>query len=130
MFIRKLVKDGLIIKKPTKTHSHATQAKEERIRGRHSGHGKRRGTREARLPTKVLWMRRIRVLRRLLHKYRESNKIDRHMYHEIYLKAKGNAFKNKRTLVESIHKMKTEKERDDIFFDQLMAKRAKSKKAL
>ena len=30
--------------------------------------GKRKGTREARLPTKVLWMRRMRVLRRLLSK--------------------------------------------------------------
>ena len=30
--------------------------------------GKRKGTSEARLPTKVLWMRRMRVLRRLLAK--------------------------------------------------------------
>ena len=30
--------------------------------------GKRKGTREARLPTKILWLRRLRVLRRLLRK--------------------------------------------------------------
>merc|ERR1712085_227030 len=118
--IRKLAKDGLVIKKPVKVHSrYSVRMKlEAKRKGRHTGTGKRKGTSEARLPTMVIWMRRLRVLRRLLAK---------NMYHELYMKCKGNVFKNKRVLVEHIHKAKGRKSLEKSLAEQAEARRVKAK---
>jgi len=81
------------------------------------------------MPEQVLWMRRLRVLRRLLVKYRASGKIDKHLYHELYHSSKGNAFKHKRALVEHIHRAKAEKARELKLKEEMDAKRAKTKAA-
>jgi len=54
-------KDGFIVTKPIVIHS----------KSRHQGHM----AANVHVPSKVLWMRKLRVLRRLLRKYREAKQI-------------------------------------------------------
>jgi large subunit ribosomal protein L19e len=99
---------------------------EARRKGRHNGMGKRKGKKTARMPSQVLWMRRQRVLRRLLKKYRDAKKITKDLYHHFYLACKGNLYKNKSVLIEAIHKSKHEKELQTKLEEQAEARRAKN----
>ncbi|CAD2220087.1 large subunit ribosomal protein L19e [Angomonas deanei] len=125
--VRKLIKEGFIIRKPVKVHSRARwhKTKEAKDMSRHMGVGRRQGAREARMPSKELWMRRLRVLRRLLRKYREEKKINHHIYRQLYVRAKGNEFRNKRNLIEHIHKVKNNKKKERQLAEQLSAKALK-----
>ena len=109
--VRKLFRDGVIVKKPTALRSREKIRARNiaKIKGRRRGLGKRRGAVNARTNQKSLWVAKIRVLRRLLKKYRDSGKIDRHLYRELYVKAKGNMFRNKKNLTEHIWRAKEEK---------------------
>ena len=126
--IRKLFKDGLIMRRQVHMHSTSRVKRyhEAKRKGRHQGHGKRKGAKDARMPQKVLWMRRQRVLRRLLRKYRDAKKISNDIYHHFYLASKGNQFKNKSVLIEGIHKMKQEKIREKQLAEQREARRQKN----
>lgn len=129
--IRKLLKDGFIIVKPEAVHSRGRvrKNKKARLRGNHCGLGKRKGTTDARNSSKNLWAERLRVLRRLLKSYRDKKKIDKHLFQALYMKAKGNVFKNKRVLIEYIHRKKAEKNRIKMLKDQAEAHRLRSRKA-
>jgi len=128
MSIRKLIKDGLVLKRNTVIHSRARarQHLEAKRKGRHTGTGKRKGTSNARMPSKIQWIRRQRVLRRLLRKYRSAKKIDKHQYHKFYLASKGNQYKNKKVLIEAIHISKADKIKSDLLLQQQQARRQKN----
>merc|ERR1719334_1389126 len=123
--IRKLIRDGFIIKKPKKIHSRfrARRRAVEKKRGRHLGHGSRKGTANARNPVKLLWMKRQRAMRRLLKRYYEGGKIDRKMYHRYYLRAKGATFKNKAALIERVDHELMEKKRSAQLLEQYKVRR-------
>lgn len=111
------------------SRSRARDLADSKRAGRHTGYGKRKGTAEARMPSGVLWMRRLRVLRKLLAKYRAAGKIDKHLYHELYKSAKGNAFKHKRALVEHIIQAKADAARAKALQEEAEARRQKNKAA-
>ena len=75
---------------------------------------------------KVCWMRRQRALRRLLRKLRKNRKIDKNLYHKFYLGSKGNLYKNKKVLIEAVHKERNEKVRVEKIEQEQKARRFKN----
>ena len=128
--IRKLIKDEVIIRKPIVARSRFQWRKRKVAisKGRHTGIGKRHGTRNARNPSERQWMLRQRILRKVLRKYKEAGRIDNHLYRELYLKAKGNVYKSKKSLMESVFKAKAEQVREQRLVEQLKAKKEKQQK--
>jgi large subunit ribosomal protein L19e len=94
--IRKLIEDGLIRRKPVRgiSRARANKRRMQRSKGRKRGHGSRKGKKGARMPSKRLWIIRIRALRRRLSSLRDEELIDRRTYRILYRKAKGGEFRS------------------------------------
>jgi len=94
--IRRLVEEGLIKRKPVKGISRAriNYKRLQRKKGRRRGHGSRKGKKGARMPSKRIWILRIRALRRRLKYLRDAEIIDRRTYRILYRKAKGGEFRS------------------------------------
>lgn len=96
--VKDLVADKAITVKPKKGNSRtaANKIATQKAKGLRSGHGKRKGTANARFNEKDKWMIKIRALRAELKKLKVAGKLDVKGYRELYRKAKGNFFRNKK----------------------------------
>jgi len=102
--VQKLLHDGII--KPRKivntSRGRARAEKFKRQRGQRKGPGSRKGTANARMNFKVVWMNKLRAQRKYLRKLRDEEYITPADYRILYRQSKGNLFKSVRFLANHI----------------------------
>lgn len=108
--IRRLVEEGAIQEKPATGVSRfrARYVLQQKRKGQRKGHGTKKGKASTKLSGKERWMMKIRPMRKELKKLRDEGKITRKTYRDLYLKAKGNAFRNTAHLKTHISERKLE----------------------
>ncbi|MFX0045404.1 MAG: 50S ribosomal protein L19e [Candidatus Hermodarchaeota archaeon] len=94
--IRRLVDEGAIQKKQKigVSRGRARYILKQKRKGQRKGPGRKKGKHTAKLSKKDRWMMKIRPMRRELTRLRDEGRITRRVYRDLYLKAKGNAFRN------------------------------------
>lgn len=94
--IRGLIEKGTIKAKPVKgvSRGRARALAAKRKYGHCKGHGSRKGKKGARTPSKELWMKKIRALRRRLKELRADGALDKSVYCRLYRKAKGGEYRS------------------------------------
>jgi len=95
--IRALVEQGIIKIKPIRGQSRfwARFKHLQKKKGRRRGYGSRKGTKTARMASKLLWIIRIRAIRKLLRILKRKGLIDKKIYRKVYLLAKGGMFRSR-----------------------------------
>ena len=78
------------------SRSRARKIKQQKVKGLRKGVGSRKGTPNARLPKKLVWMNNVRTQRDLIKQLRENNRISVSTYRDLYGKVKGNFFRTRR----------------------------------
>lgn len=96
--VRSLIKDLAIQKKPSNSTSSGRKKKirVQKTKGRRKGIGSRKGTKNARRPSKRSWMINIRNQRMLLKALKEKELITNATFKDLYKKSKGGFFRSKR----------------------------------
>lgn len=78
------------------SRSRARKLAVQKSKGLRKGPGSRKGTAKARLNPKNVWMNKVRLQRDFVKQLRDSGVISVESYRDLYLKVKGNFFRNKR----------------------------------
>lgn len=96
--IRSLIAEGVITKLQEQgvSRGRARYRARQRHKGLQRGPGKRKGKKTALVPKKELWMAKIRVQRRFLKELKTKSLLRDDAYKQLYNKAKGGFFRNKR----------------------------------
>ena len=94
--IKRLIDERAIQKRPATgvSRGRARFVLEQKRKGQRKGPGTKKGKATAKLTGKDRWMIRIRPMRKELRSLRNSKRITSRTYRELYLMAKGNAFRN------------------------------------
>lgn len=111
--IKKNIEDGAIVKKRENEQSRvrANKIRKQKIKGLRKGQGSRKGKKTARTGKKIIWIHKIRLLRRLLKSFYERGMIDSKTYRMLYMRSKGGYFRSKRHLLLFMNDQKLFKEK-------------------
>jgi large subunit ribosomal protein L19e len=96
--IKTLIKDKAItlVRKKGVSRGRAKKTQSQKSKGRKKGYGSRKGTHNARLDSKKIWMNKIRLQRKFLQELKEKQKLSPEDYKNLYRKSKGGFFRSKR----------------------------------
>ncbi|RQD83781.1 MAG: 50S ribosomal protein L19e [Methanocalculus sp. MSAO_Arc2] len=102
--IRVLIGEGAIMARQKKgvSRGRARIRIAKRAYGHCKGHGRRKGAKGARTPSKRVWIQKIRAQRSALREMRDSGEIERSIYRKFYRRAAGGQFRNVSHLKQNI----------------------------
>ncbi|MEM2142357.1 MAG: 50S ribosomal protein L19e [Candidatus Thorarchaeota archaeon] len=94
--IRRLVDEGAIQSKQKRgvSRGRARFIAAQRRKGQRRGPGSKKGRANAVLTGKMRWALKVRPMRRELRRLRDEGRITSRVYRQLYMKVKGNAFRN------------------------------------
>jgi large subunit ribosomal protein L19e len=96
--IRMLIADGAIYKINEKgvSRSRARHIAKQKSKDRQRGTGSRKGKKTSRLPSKQLWINKIRSQRNFIYELKEKGSITKETFRDLYMKSKGGYFRSTR----------------------------------